>query len=213
MLRTAQNTSGESPPTPSTGSGPFPHLDPPPQDPIGRPGNIRAAARQTPSTPPTGLRTSGFPPNGTPCTTSIPYWKFRGLLVVDGEWSCMARELFPAGPRRPHPCGYTTAPRCRSHAPSAAHRLSSGQVSMPTLPRHRPSLRAMPYLQPSKQQDHYCATNPPLQPFESISADFFSVAGKSFLVYRGQTFRVAFGRPLRGRYYRPRTNHTPGLLR
>ena len=38
-------------------------------------------------------------------------------------------------------------------------------------------------LQPSQQQEPLMPTEVPSRPFEHVSADFFSVAGKSFLVY------------------------------
>ncbi|XP_064088415.1 uncharacterized protein LOC135202893 [Macrobrachium nipponense] len=38
-------------------------------------------------------------------------------------------------------------------------------------------------MQPSQQQEPWLCNENPSRPFESVSADFFSVAGKSFLVY------------------------------
>ncbi|KAG0712155.1 hypothetical protein GWK47_019058 [Chionoecetes opilio] len=55
---------------------------------------------------------------------------------------------------------------------------------------------------PVSNRNHYCATTTP-PGLSSRLRRLFSVAGKSFPGHRGQTLRVACGRPLQGRYYRP----------
>lgn len=128
--------------------------------------------------------TSGFPSSSHAIHASIlPYWKLRDSLYADGELVLYnQRIVVPASHRRrilarlhdSHRGVEATKRRARQTVfwPGIdADILSTVQACDPCQT-----------LQPSQQQEPLLSDDIPTRPFESVSADFFSVAGKAFLV-------------------------------
>nr|XP_027212148.1 uncharacterized protein K02A2.6-like [Penaeus vannamei] len=128
--------------------------------------------------------TTGFPSNRYSLHASIlPYWKLRDSLYADGELVLHGpRIVVPATLRR-----RTLTHLHDSHRGVEATRRRARQtVYWPGIDSDIKSTveacDSCQRLQPSQQQEPYLCDDQPSRPFESVSADFFQVAGKSFLV-------------------------------
>ncbi|XP_064083925.1 uncharacterized protein K02A2.6-like [Macrobrachium nipponense] len=127
---------------------------------------------------------NGFPTNRYDLHASaLPYWKLRDNLYADGELVLYGpRIVIPAALRR------RTLDRLHdSHRGIEATRHRAMQtVFWPginaDIKSKVESCEACQQLLPSQQQEPYMCDDHPSRPFESVSADFFHVAGKSFLV-------------------------------
>lgn len=127
---------------------------------------------------------NGFPTNRYSLHSSLlPYWKVREDLYSDGDLVLYgARIVVPAALRR------TVLARLHdSHrGAEATKRRAQQTVFWPGINADiTNTVRACEpcqVLQPSQQQEPLMNDDDPNRPFESVSADFFSVAGKSFLV-------------------------------
>ncbi|XP_037784643.1 uncharacterized protein LOC119580605 [Penaeus monodon] len=116
--------------------------------------------------------------------TLRPYWKIRNELYNDGD-------LVLYGPRVVVPASLRRSTLARLHdchsGVEATKRRAQQTVFWPginadivnTVRACEPCQR----LQPSQQQEPLLLEDKPTRPFMSVSADFFSVAGKHFLVY------------------------------
>ncbi|XP_045121980.1 uncharacterized protein K02A2.6-like [Portunus trituberculatus] len=128
--------------------------------------------------------TSGFPSNRYDLPNSVlPYWKLWDSLSAD-------RELVLYGQRVVVPAVLSR------HTLASLHDSHRGVKSTKRRARHtvfwpgidsdiRNTVQACESCQillPSQQQEPLMSDDHPNRPFESVSADFFSVAGKSFLV-------------------------------
>ena len=128
--------------------------------------------------------TEGFPTNRYDLHNSLlPYWKLRDLLSSDGNLVLYgARVVVPAALRR------RTLTRLHdSHRGiEATKRRAKQTVFWPGIDSDIAStVRACEpcqVMQPSQQQEPYMCDDTPTRPFESVSADFFAVSGKDFLV-------------------------------
>lgn len=146
---------------------------------------FRAAASADPSYARlTACVTSGFPSNRYELHSSLlPYWKLRDHLCADGELVLYGQRIVvPAALRR-----RTLARLHDSHRGVEATRRRARQtVFWPGIDSDiANTVRACEpcqVLQPSQQQEPLTCDDHPSRPFESVSADFFTVAGKSFLV-------------------------------
>ncbi|XP_045120473.1 uncharacterized protein LOC123509916 [Portunus trituberculatus] len=146
---------------------------------------FRAAARADPSYAHlTACVTSGFPSNRYELHSSLlPYWKLRDHLYADGELVLYGQRIVvPVALRR-----RTLARLHDSHRGVEATRRRARQtVFWPGIDSDiANTVRACEpcqVLQPSQQQEPLMCDDNPSRPFESVSADFFTVAGKSFLV-------------------------------
>ena len=128
--------------------------------------------------------TSGFPTNRYNLHTSLlPYWKLRDALSTDGNLVLYgARILVPAALRR-----HTLARLHDSHrGVEATKRRARQTVFWPgmdsDIANTVAACESCQVLRPSQQQEPLYNDDHPSRPFESVSADFFQVAGKSFLV-------------------------------
>ncbi|XP_064122505.1 uncharacterized protein K02A2.6-like [Macrobrachium nipponense] len=127
---------------------------------------------------------NGFPTNRYDLHASaLPYWKLRDNLYADGELVLYGpRIVIPAALRR------RTLDRLHdSHRGIEATRRRAMQTvfwpGIMQISRSKvESCEACQQLLPSQQQEPYMCDDHPFRPFESVSADFFHVAGKSFLV-------------------------------
>ena len=128
--------------------------------------------------------TEGFPASRLALHASVlPYWKIREHLSADGDLVLYgARVIIPTALRR-----QTLARLHDSHrGVEATKRRARQTVYWPgvdsdiTSPVH--ACEPCQVLQPSQQQEPYRNNDNPTRPFESVSADFFQVAGKDFLV-------------------------------
>lgn len=147
--------------------------------------DLSAAARVDPSY--VRLRdcvTTGFPTNRYDLHASLlPYWKLRDALSADGDLVLYgSRIVVPAALRR-----RTLARLHDSHkGVEATKRRARQTVFWPGLDSDIANTVAAcescQVLRPSLQQEPLMNDDHPSRPFESVSADFFSVAGKSFLV-------------------------------
>ena len=127
---------------------------------------------------------NGFPTNRYDLHASaLPYWKLRDSLYADGELVLYGpRIIVPAALRR-----RTLARLHDSHRGVEATRRRARQtVFWPGIDADIKSTveacEPCQQLLPSQQQEPYMCDDHPTRPFESVSADFFQVAGKSFLV-------------------------------
>ena len=127
---------------------------------------------------------SGFPSNRYDLhTTLLPFWKIRDNLSVDGDLVLYgARVVIPEALRR-----RTLARLHDSHRGTAAtKRRASQTVFWPginsDIANTVQACEPCQMLQPSQQQEPLLNDDIPTRPFESVSADFFHVAGKAFLV-------------------------------
>ena len=128
--------------------------------------------------------TSGFPTNRYSLHSSLlPYWKIREHLYTDGElvlYGC--RIVVPASHRR-----QTLARLHDSHrGVEATKRRAKQTVYWPGIDADIASTvqacEPCQLVQPSQQQEPLMSDDNPSRPFESVSADFFQVSGKHFLV-------------------------------
>ena len=159
--------------------------DVPPQDSDRTLQDLREAARLDPSY--SRLRdcvTSGFPPNRYDLHNDLlPFWKLRDSLSTDGELVLYGpRIVVPAALRR-----RTLARLHDSHrGVEATKRRARQTVFWPGIDSDVTNTvrdcEPCQVLQPSLQQEPLLNDDHPTRPFESVSADFFSVSGKSFLV-------------------------------
>lgn len=146
---------------------------------------FRAAARTDPSYARLiTCVTSGFPSNRYELHSSLlPYWKIRDQLYADGELVLYGQRIVvPAALRR-----RTLARLHDSHRGVEATRRRARQtVFWPGINSDIASTvqacEPCQVLLPSQQQEPLKCDDNPSRPFESVSADFFTVAGKSFLV-------------------------------
>ncbi|XP_063589603.1 uncharacterized protein K02A2.6-like [Penaeus indicus] len=113
----------------------------------------------------------------------IPYWKLRDSLSADGELVLYGQRIvIPTDHRR-----HTFARLHDSHrGVEATKRRARQTVYWPGIDADIISTvqacQPCQVMQPSQQQETIQNDNNPTKPFESVSADFFTVAGKSFLV-------------------------------
>ena len=129
--------------------------------------------------------TRGFPTNrGNLDPVLLPYWKERDHLYHDGELVLHGpRILIPSALRRD-----VLARLHDSHSGMEATKRRARQTvwwpginsDITNLVRSCPSCQE---LLPSQQREPLIPTDVPSRPFECVSADFFSTAGKYFLVY------------------------------
>ncbi|XP_063591351.1 uncharacterized protein LOC134768457 [Penaeus indicus] len=128
---------------------------------------------------------SGFPKDRYNLPSALrPYWKIRNELYNDGD-------LVLYGPRVVVPASLRRSTLARLHdshcGVEATKRRAQQTVFWPginadivnTVRACEPCQR----LQPSQQQEPLMLDDKPTRPFMSVSTDFFSVAGKHFLVY------------------------------
>ena len=129
--------------------------------------------------------TKGFPVNRDELDPELlPYWKIKEELYHDGE-------LVLFGPRLVVPSALRRDVLARLHdshrGVEATKRRARQTVWWPGINSDIVStVRACEPCQellPSQQQEPMMTEEIPSRPFESVSADFFSTAGKSFLVY------------------------------
>ena len=129
--------------------------------------------------------TKGFPTNRDSMEQELlPYWKQRDALYHDEELVLIGpRVVVPSAQRRgvlarlhdAH-CGVEATKR---RARQTVWWLGINSDITSTVKACSPCQT----LQPSQQQEPMMPEEAPELPFESVSADFFSTAGKSFLVY------------------------------
>lgn len=126
----------------------------------------------------------GFPSHRYDLHNSLlDYWKIRDELYCDGD-------LVLYGPRVVVPAALRKSVLRRLHdshrGAEATKRRAKQTVFWPGINADITNVvracDACQTLLPSQQQEEYRNDDHPTRPFESISADFFSVAGKSFLV-------------------------------
>lgn len=147
--------------------------------------DLRAAAREDPDyNQLVTCVTSGFPSNRYDLHRSVlPYWKLRDSLYADGE-------LVLYGQRIVVPMAFRRRTLARLHdshrGVEATKRRARQTVFWPGIDSDIKSTidacESCQILQPSQQQEPLLCDDHPTRPFESVSADFFHVAGKSFLV-------------------------------
>ncbi|XP_064077772.1 uncharacterized protein LOC135195486 [Macrobrachium nipponense] len=126
--------------------------------------------------------TSGFPRNRYDLHNSLlPYWKLREDLYADGDLVLYgARVVVPAALRR-----RTLSHLHDSHrGVEATKRRARQSVFWPGIDSDIANTvracEACQTLQPSQPQEPVMNDDNPTRPLESVSADFFVVAGKSF---------------------------------
>ena len=126
----------------------------------------------------------GFPTHRYDLHNSLlPFWKIRDELYCDGD-------LVLYGPRVVVPAALRKTVLQRLHdshrGAEATKRRARQAVFWPGINADITNVVraciACQTLQPSQQQEEYRNDDHPTRPFESVSADHFSVAGKSFLV-------------------------------
>ena len=129
---------------------------------------------------------TGFPLSKDALTEELlPFWKIRDQLSVDGNLILFgARILIPQVHRRQ----VLTTLHDSHRGIEATKRRARQTVWWPNINNDIAnvvrSCAACQVLLPSQQQEPYLiSTDTPSRPFESVSADFFSIAGKSYLVY------------------------------
>ena len=146
---------------------------------------LRTAAREDPAySQLLQCVTSGFPSNRYDMHNSVlPYWKLRDSLSADGELVLYGQRIVvPTALRR-----RTLARLHDSHkGVEATKRRARQTVFWPGINSDIlntvQSCEPCQVFLPSQQQEPLMSDDNPTRPFESVSADFFSVAGKSFLV-------------------------------
>lgn len=161
------------------------HQDSSPQDADRTLQEFRDAAKVDPSyTRLLECVTSGFPSHRYDLHNAVlPYWKLRDSLYADGELVLYGQRIVvpPALRRR------TLSRLHDSHrGVDATKRRAQQTVFWPGIDADITSTvracESCQVLQPSQQQEPLLNDDHPSRPFESVSADFFTVAGKSFLV-------------------------------
>ncbi|XP_063590912.1 uncharacterized protein K02A2.6-like [Penaeus indicus] len=129
--------------------------------------------------------THGFPANRDNLDPDLlPYWKERDNLYHD-------EDLILLGPRIVVPSTLRREVLARLHdshrGVEATKRRARQTVWWPginsDITNAVRSCEPCQVLLPSQQQEPMLTEEAPTKPFESVSADFFSAAGKSFLVY------------------------------
>ncbi|XP_042891228.1 uncharacterized protein K02A2.6-like [Penaeus japonicus] len=127
---------------------------------------------------------SGFPNNRYDLHNSLhPYWKIRDDFYCDGNLVLYgARMVIPIALRRriltrlhDSHCGFKATKRARQ----TVYWPGIDTDILNTIRACEPCQ----ILQPNQQQEPLASDDHPNRPFLSVSADFFSVAGKHFLVY------------------------------
>ena len=159
--------------------------DPPPQEADRILQELRDAGKVDPMY--TRLRQciiSGFPSNRYDLHNSLlPFWKLRDSLSVDEDLILYgARVVVPEALRRRtlarlHDC-HRGVEATKRRARQAVFWPGINSDIANTVQACEPCQ----IMQPSQQQEPMFNDDNPNRPFESVSADFFSVAGKSFLV-------------------------------
>ena len=147
---------------------------------------LRVDAREDPTyTKLLGYVTKGFPADRNDIEPELlPYWKQRDDMYHDGE-------LVLIGPRVVVPSAQRRKVLARLHDAhcgiEATKRRARQTVWWPGINSDITSTvkacSPCQTLHPSQQQEPLVTEEAPELPFESVSADFFSTAGKSFLVY------------------------------
>lgn len=128
--------------------------------------------------------TSGFPTNRCDLHSSLlPYWNLREDLYADGDLVLYgARVVVPATLR----CRTLQRLHDSHRGVEATKRRARQAVFWPginsDITKAVQACELCQILQPSLQQEPLMNDDHPTRPFESVSADFFMVAGKSFLV-------------------------------
>ncbi|XP_064121730.1 uncharacterized protein K02A2.6-like [Macrobrachium nipponense] len=147
--------------------------------------NIPDALSRAPVSHPTPEdEIAGFPSNKCDLLNSLlPYWKIRDELYADGDLVLYgARVIVPA------------TLRCRTL--SRLHNSHRGMEATKSRVRQAvfwpginsdivntiEACESCQVLQPTQQQKPLMNDNNPTRPFESVSADFFTIAGKAFLL-------------------------------
>ncbi|XP_076032421.1 uncharacterized protein LOC143020148 [Oratosquilla oratoria] len=127
---------------------------------------------------------SGFSSNRLALPSSVlPYWKLRDALSTDGNLVLYGQRIVvPAALRK-----RTLARLHDSHRGTEATKRRARQtVFWPGIDSDIKSTveacEPCQVLRPSQQQEPLLCDDRPTRPFESVSADFFHVAGKAFLV-------------------------------
>ncbi|XP_064083067.1 uncharacterized protein LOC135199081 [Macrobrachium nipponense] len=147
---------------------------------------IRTAAREDPSY--TRLLqnvANGFPSHCYDLHNDIlPFWKIREELYTDDDLVLYgARIVVPSAMRR----NILTRLHDSHRGVEATKRRAKQTVYWPginsDIANTVHACEPCQIMQPSQQQEPWLCNENPSRPFESVSADFFSVAGKSFLVY------------------------------
>ncbi|XP_064117609.1 uncharacterized protein K02A2.6-like [Macrobrachium nipponense] len=147
---------------------------------------IRTAAREDPSY--TRLLqnvANGFPSHRYDLHNDIlPYWKIREELYTDDDLVLYgARIVVPSAMRR----NILKRLHDSHRGVEATKRRAKQTVYWPginsDIANTVHACEPCQIMQPSQQQEPWLCNEKPSRPFESVSADFFSVAGKSFLVY------------------------------
>ena len=131
--------------------------------------------------------TEGFPTSRQELDPDmLPYWKMRDEMYHDGELVLFkARVVVPSAQRRDVLARLHDGHR----GVEATKRRARQTVWWPGIDADITSVvrscEPCQVLLPSQQQEPMMKTTdePPSRPFESVSADFFTVAGKMFLVY------------------------------
>ncbi|MEL6606359.1 MAG: RNase H-like domain-containing protein, partial [Cyanobacteria bacterium J06614_10] len=127
---------------------------------------------------------NGFPTNRYDLHASaLPYWKLRDNLYADGELVLYgSRIIIPSAFRK----RILTRLHDSHRGVEATRRRARQTVFWPGIDADiKNTIEACDACQqflPSQQQEPYKCDDHPSRPFESVSADFFSIAGKSFLV-------------------------------
>ena len=147
---------------------------------------LRVDARQDPTyIKLLGYVTKGFPTDRNDIEPELlPYWKQRDDMYHD-------EELVLIGPRVVVPSAQRRKVLARLHdahcGVEATKRRARQTVWWPSINSDITSTvkacSPCQTLHPSQQQEPLVTEEAPELPFESVSADFFSTAGKSFLVY------------------------------
>ena len=147
---------------------------------------IRTAARKD-STYINLLQTimNGFPSNRYDLHNDLlPYWKIREDLYIDDDLILYGtRVVIPSALR----CQVLTRLHDSHRGIEATKRRAKQTVFWPginaDITNTVRACESCQVMQPSQQQEPLMCDENPSRPFESVSADFFSIAGKSFLVY------------------------------
>ena len=128
---------------------------------------------------------SGFPSDRYNLPTVLrPYWKIRDDLYCDGDLVLYGKRVVVPAPLRRRILSRLHDSHCGAEA---TKRRAKQAVYWPGINADIVStVRACEpcqVFQDSQQQEPLMSDDKPSRPFVSVSADFFSVAGKHFLVY------------------------------
>lgn len=128
---------------------------------------------------------SGFPSDRHTLPNALrPYWKIRAELYCDEDLVIYGvRVVVPSASRR-----RVLARLHDSHSGiEATKRRARAAVYWPGIDSDIANVvnacEPCQIYQPSQQKEPWMCDDHPTRPFESVSADFFSVAGKNFLLY------------------------------